>query len=118
MTDTPPLDELVLRVFDSDMPNGAAALLLHAMRGISHDCYCAGWMHNLEYVMWHFVVVGKETARYGQSEAVDIALLRDLASAAGGWIRYRTEGPAEEWGPVFVPLPEWLERYAARRTAR
>lgn len=100
--------------------DAAAAGLLAMMFGLSEECWCAGWMHDLEYRLWDArpPVVGMGTITERQ-----VALLHMLADEANGWWSWQGEPD-----PVFVLMPEWLGRftvwqgqqaeYAARRAAR
>jgi len=37
-----------------------AGLLRKVMSGISEECWCAGWLHNLEYLLWDAVTGRRE----------------------------------------------------------
>jgi hypothetical protein len=80
--------------------------LAEFMSEISENCYAAGWMHNLEYVLWHAVIDGQR--KYGQSYITesDIKILIELSSDAGTWIVYddRKEQTA-------LSLKEWTEKF-------
>jgi hypothetical protein len=46
--------------------------------------------------------------------------VRAMADHVGGWIVWADDQthpdlPTDEWGPRFVPLPEWLDMVAAER---
>jgi hypothetical protein len=73
------------------------------MSGISESAYCAGWMHGLEYALWHLLATGQ--TRYGRSKVTveELARLRILSEKCGGWIVF--DDLNEE---TFIPLNEWL----------
>jgi len=72
-----------------------AGALARAMSDYSEEMWCAGWLIDLEYILW---------ARVLEGEQADI---KALADAAGGWIVW--DDPDE--GETFVPMAEWLEIY-------
>ncbi|MBO9674700.1 MAG: hypothetical protein J7577_14730 [Sphingobacteriaceae bacterium] len=80
--------------------------LAHFMSEISEHCYAAGWMKNLEYVLWHAAINGKR--KYGQSYVTedDIAKLIKLSTDANAWIVYDDE--KEE---TALSLSEWTEKF-------
>ena len=99
--------------------NTKQSKLFQLMSDISEWCYCAGWMHGNEYVLWEMVSDPNASRRYGQDivDEEDIDALRVFSSDIKGWIRWRDDEedstlPAEEWGPAFTPMEEWLEMYA------
>lgn len=65
------------------------------------------WVDHLEYALWHAMVQGP--MRYGRLEltAAQLAKLRALRDACGGWIMHdRTRGIR------FVPLDAWQDLYS------
>lgn len=82
--------------------------LASLMSEISESCYCAGWMRDLEYALWHMMVTGKaELARYRLPPATRDRL-KALYERTGGWITFETNE-----GEVFVPADEWGHRFSA-----
>lgn len=91
--------------------------LYELMSDISEDCYCAGWMHGLEYAIWGALQGGDR--RYGMSEmdAAKLERCRVLAKELDGWVIWYDDDdedndavlPINEWGPRFVPMAEWLK---------
>ena len=79
------------------------------MSAISERCWHAEWLDGTEFVLWKAVTGGP--LRWGQGEvsAEDIALLRRLSEAAGGWIVWD-----DERGETFLPMSEWLQLYEGR----
>lgn len=88
--------------------------LANYMSDLSELAYCAGWMDGLEYALWA-VLQGPDRA-YGMVDFTDeqIARLRALSEACGGWI-YWHEGAAC-W--AFMPIDQWRERYARANDPR
>lgn len=98
--------------------------LYNLMSDISEECYCAGWMSQNEYTLWEMVVDPKAERRYGMGTVTDeqIADLVAISTEVGGWIRWRDDDddknlPAEDWGPVFTPMAEWLSMYERQKAA-
>lgn len=95
--------------------------LYQLMSDISEDCYCAGWMSDNECTLWTMVANPDADRRYGigEVELQQIEELRAISAEVGGWIRWRNDYddknlPRSEWGPVFVPMEEWLTMYERR----
>ena len=95
--------------------------LYSLMSDISEGCYCAGWMGGNEFTLWGMVSDQKSSRNYGQDVVKEeqIAELRAISTEIGGWIRWRDDEedanlPPEQWGPVFVPMEEWLRIYEKR----
>lgn len=98
--------------------------LYQLMSDISEECYCAGWMSGNEYTLWRMVSDQTEERRYGmhEVEAEQIDDMRAISAEIGGWIRWRDDDEdkdlaSDEWGPVFTPMAEWLQRYEANMAA-
>lgn len=84
----------------------SALYLEHRMRDISEDTWCAGWLVDLEYVLWEWLGRQEDEIEMGRSTLTRLEreeLLR-LAERAGGWWTYDR----------FVPMAEWLKRYEDR----
>ncbi len=82
--------------------------LAELMGDISEDCYCAGWMMGLEHALWAMVLGGPREYGMGEVTEEQVARLKQLSDACGGWIVW-SEGDGE----TFVPLEEW-EQIARR----
>jgi hypothetical protein len=81
-------------------------LLADFMGEISERCYNAGWMQNLEYILWDALTNGER--KYG-SETItqeDIEIWKDKSIAAKSWIimDYETE-------EIAINLDEWKHKY-------
>lgn len=94
--------------------------MLHMMKDISEQCYCAGWMSNLEYDLW--CLCHQESGPgYGMLDLEDmkpaLQQLRGLAEELGGWWMWN---PADDYSwedrCIWVPLDEWKHIYAEHVT--
>ena len=85
----------------------ARELLVHTMRDLSQEYWCAGWLSNLEFELWAFVQ--DEDAHWrkflGRS---DRKWLQQLANDAEGWYYWSDEDPV---GEKFIPMEDWLKMY-------
>jgi len=76
------------------------------MSQISEEAYCAGWISNLEYILWNAVTGGKrEFGRYLISDK-DIENLISFSTKCNSWIIFdhkndETAINLEEWKKVF-----------------
>ncbi len=84
-----------------------AGLLEKLMSAISEECWCAGWMRDLEYTLWD-VVMGRRKGICGPEE---VEQLKYLSEKCGGWIVWDEQAKRER----FVPMQEWLTLYEAKR---
>ncbi len=91
-----------------DEQKTTAGLLRKVMSGISEEYWCAGWMHNLEYMLWD-AVIGK---REGICSPEEIEQLKYLSGKCSGWIIWDEEAKDER----FVPMQDWLRLYEAKRS--
>jgi hypothetical protein len=90
-----------------DEQSVTAGLLVKLMSAISEEYWCAGWMHNLEYMLWD-VVRGK---REDLCTPEEIEQLKYLSGKCGGWIIWDEQAKGEK----FVPIQDWLRLYEAKR---
>ena len=91
--------------YSMDEQDITAKLLVKVMSGISEECWCAGWMHNLEYMLWD-AVTGR---RKNLCSLEEIEQLKYLSEKCGGWIIWDEQARGEK----FVPKQEWLRLYEA-----
>jgi hypothetical protein len=84
------------------------ASLADLMSRISERCYAAGWMQNLEYVLWDAQIKGGR--EYGQDFITqdDIAALKTLSNKAGCWIFF--DDKSEE---TAIDLNSWQNKFQA-----
>src|SRR5690606_1757875 len=76
------------------------------MSSLSEKCYCAGWMQDLEFVLWDAVLNGER--KYGQDliSQNDIEKLKKLSKNANCWIYFddlNEESPIDilSWEKLF-----------------
>lgn len=91
----------------AEMLSSAAADLRDCMSQLSEDCYCAGWIGSLEYLLWTAVMNGPvETGNWKVTQS-DIERLRLLARRCGGWIVWDDVLRAAKW----LPIEDWLRQF-------
>jgi len=80
--------------------------LAEFMSEISERCYFAGWMNNLEYVLWDVLESGQRT--YGQDiiTTKDITRLKALSDKSESWICFHPE--QEE---IALTLNVWRQKF-------
>jgi hypothetical protein len=84
--------------------------LLQMMRDISEDCWFAGWLHNLEFILWDAVKTGKVSWGEGLVKERDLIRMKYLHElACGWWILVKGEEIER-----FVSTEEWLAVIAKR----
>ena len=80
------------------------------IRDISEDCYCAGWLDDLEFNLW-LLIHHEPDEGYGMCDRQDLAdrlaLLDTLSRELGGWWHWGGE-QRECW----IPLDEWEAKFA------
>jgi len=84
-----------------------AGLLINVMSAISEERWCAGWMQNLEYVLWDAVIGRREDI----CSPEEIKQLKYLSEKCGGWIVWDEQAKGER----FVPMQDWVRLYEAQR---
>jgi hypothetical protein len=82
----------------------ARDLLARMMSDLSEDCWRAAWMNDLEFVLWDALRTGKASSGLVGISERDIARLKGLHEAAGGWWIW----PKGEGAMRFVTTEEWL----------
>jgi hypothetical protein len=87
----------------------AAELLQRLMSDISEETWCAGWLSDLEYLLWD-AVAGERPDWCGPEIPKQ---LRFLSDRCGGWMVWD-----KERGQEYLPLDDWLSRYASWRGAK
>jgi hypothetical protein len=94
-----------------DEARGAADALLYTMEDISEECYCAGWMRNLEFDLWDAASPddpGMTFVRGGYHvEPLQRDALALYSRICGGWWRWND-------GPEFVTFDQWAQIVASR----
>ena len=81
-------------------------VLAEFMSEISERCYYAGWMTNLEYVLWDTLISGPR--KYGQDtiNQSDIIKLKKYSDNAASWIYF--DDKVEEIG---LSISEWTIKF-------
>ncbi len=95
-----------------DAKRSAMDALPAYMSEISEECYCAGWLDRLPYILWKFTVEGPGSFGQGEVTAEMIDRLKRLAELCGGWFVWDDSEP--NWRG-FVPMDEWLVEYERER---
>ena len=88
-------------------------MLADTMSSISEAVWCAGWMHDLEFDLWASIQGDKKGYRRAVLNDSDLAKLKWLSNACGGWIVFH-----ETSGCAFVPLSEWTRMFAEHEAQR
>lgn len=81
--------------------------LAEFMSELSERCYSAGWMEDLEYVLWDAVVSGPRDYGHGTITRDDINKLVQTSDKVNSWILFDNE--LEE---ISVPLDKWKVKFA------
>lgn len=89
----------------SDLKEGEK-LLMNYMSDISERCYTAGWMENVEYVLWDAVTTGPRNFGREQITEEDIQFLIQLSSKTNSWIIMDDE--REE---IAIDLEKWKRKF-------
>lgn len=85
----------------------ARELLLYKMREYSEELHCAGWLCDLEFLLWEIPEQQDHPAVQARRQCASEC--RELAELAGGWWVYEDETRPGERGPVFIPMERWLQ---------
>lgn len=77
------------------------------MSEISERCYYAGWMKNLEYVLWDALFTGQR--KYGQDYITlqEIEVLKKLSKEANCWIIYDSTS-----GEAAIEKTLWEDKFS------
>lgn len=103
----------------------SAAALRAEMEHFSQHHFSAGWLSDLEFLLWDSITGGIRRQLAERLTDADITRLQDLSAKGGGWwcwpseAEYTAHENDEEWfcGPVWSPMEEWLPRFEAWRKA-
>lgn len=77
------------------------------MGDISVRCFQAGWLENLEYILWNEVNSASGLNKGNCISRDDKKRLIGLANKSGAWIIW------DENGRTAIPLKTWRARYDA-----
>jgi hypothetical protein len=80
--------------------------LANYMSDISEECYSAGWMQNLEYVLWDALINGER--KFGREiiSRLNIENLKHFSDECNCWIYFDNE--EEE---IAMSLEKWQEKF-------
>jgi hypothetical protein len=92
--------------YGARLSSDARALATY-MSDLSEEFWCAGWMRDLEFMLWS-VIEGKEADASLTLTRNQLATLKSLSNACKGWIVFRRD--TQE---TFVSIPEWVQLFAA-----
>ena len=84
--------------------------LLQLMQRISRKEFWAGWVCDLEHILWSHVLGTarwREEDDYNHVPQEDVDKLLEMAFLCKGWWVYTDTGSFRS----FVPMPEWLQMY-------
>ncbi|MBS1669529.1 MAG: hypothetical protein JST58_19305 [Bacteroidetes bacterium] len=77
------------------------------MSDISENCYSAGWLENLEYVLWDAITNGERKFGHGIIYQKDIDKLEQLSKDCNCWIYY--DDVTEQ---TAIRLDLWRQKFA------
>ncbi len=80
--------------------------LANFMSEISERCYSAGWMEDLEYVLWDAVINGEKPYGHGKVTNQDIQILKLLSDYCKGWIYFD-----EQKEETVIDFKSWGQKY-------
>ena len=86
-------------------------LLAELMSDLSEKCYSAGWMIDLEYVLWDAVISGSRDYGHGTISRDDIEKLIQTSNKVNAWIMF--DDKLEE---ISVPLDIWKVKFIVNTT--
>jgi hypothetical protein len=92
--------------YGARLSSDARALATY-MSDLSEEFWCAGWMRDLEFMLWS-AIEGKEGDASLTLTRRQLATLKSLSNACKGWIVFRRD--TQE---TFVSMPEWMQLFAA-----
>jgi hypothetical protein len=85
--------------------------LAEYMSRLSEEGFRAGWMEDIEYLLWTAVTGSTAGMRWTLKDE-EVEKLRELSELCHGWIVY------EGGHHCFLPLEEWERRYRAHQAER
>ena len=75
---------------------------------ISETAYCAGWLTDIEFLLWKILEDGQGSVGRFPVPQEWIIEMKNLSEKCGGWVRLD-----EKKGRVLVPLTRWKRIYSA-----
>jgi hypothetical protein len=83
--------------------------LADLMSEISEKCYSAGWMENIEYVLWDALTSGPRNFGHDTITQDDIDQLLKISGTAKSWIVFD-----DERDETPIPLNKWQQQFKER----
>lgn len=80
--------------------------LANVMSNISEKCYSAGWIDNLEFILWKALINGEQKIGHGIISNEDINRLMQLSRDCDCWIYF--DDTEEE---TAIDLITWKRRF-------
>ena len=80
--------------------------LAEFMSELSEKCYSAGWMMDLEYVLWDAVMTGPRNYGHGTITKDDISKLIQVSGKINSWICFD-----DEQDEISIPMDKWKEKF-------
>ena len=80
--------------------------LAELMSDISERCYAAGWMQNVEYVLWESLLKGERNYGHGLITTQNIDALKRLSKSSNSWIVFD-----DQHDETAVDLFTWHQRF-------
>ena len=81
-------------------------ILADFMSEISERCYSAGWMTNLEYVLWDTLTSGPRKYGHDTISQSDIVELRKYSEKADSWIFFD-----DDIDEIGLSISEWTSKF-------
>jgi hypothetical protein len=81
-------------------------LLARVMSDISERCYCAGWMQNLEYVLWDITIKGERQYGLDMVTQRDIDIMKLLSKETNSWIIFE-----DKIGETAIAISDWERKF-------
>lgn len=81
-------------------------ILAQYMSDISENCYCAGWLKDTEYILWHAVVSGPRKFGREMITAQDIDRLKQWSVKTNSWIIFD-----DDQEQIALTLQQWQARF-------
>lgn len=93
-------------------------LLIHYLGNISHDYACAGWLVDIEFIIWKIAftneLLSDTTFRFNEIDEETKEDLRFLSQKVKGWAVWSDEDKE----PVIVSFDKWNEIWENRQSGK
>jgi hypothetical protein len=78
------------------------AHLRDRMAEISESYWCAGWLIDLEFVLWHAIHGGRDFRAFAGLSDDELRELKELSELVGGWHDHDRFIPIDEWRTIVA----------------